>query len=67
MERADQLRAELEVVDLEAQLVKAKGEPKTCPTCGRVEPVKDTAKFRELKNKVREARRVAREAREANG
>jgi hypothetical protein len=53
--RADELRAELAMAELEDELVKLKkaksGDPK---------------KLREVKNRLREARRVSRQAREGN-
>ena len=64
MANGDELRAQLAVVELEEQLVKAKGERKRCSKCGRLELTKPDAKLTALKHKLREARRVARLARE---
>lgn len=66
MANGDQLRAELEVVELEEALAKAKKERPRCKTCGRLELNKsaDDKKFTALKEKLREARRVARLARD---
>ena len=53
MSRSDQLRAELEVAELEDQLVAAKANPKV-----------KADDLTELKNKVRAARQASRELRE---
>lgn len=65
MEHADVLRAELATAELEGKLAKAKGESKTCPECGRAVPTKQSAKLRDLKQEVREARQKSRDARAA--
>jgi hypothetical protein len=53
MSRADDLRAELELAELEDELVKAKANKKIDPD-----------ELRDIKNQVREARQTYRQARE---
>lgn len=53
MSRADDLRAELALAELEDELVAAKADDKTTD-----------AKFRDIKNKLREARAAHRQSRE---
>ena len=62
----DELRAQLKVVELEEKLAAAKKDRPRCKSCGRLAVNKsaDDGKFTALKDELREARRVAREARE---
>ena len=56
MAKADELRAQLDVVELEEELVKVKGKKGLDP---------GNKEHRKLKMELREARKKAREAREA--
>lgn len=60
MAKTDRLKAELKVAELEEQLVEVK-HPK-----GKGHRMKSDDDYRKLKLKLREARRVAREIREAD-
>ena len=63
MSRADQLRAELALAELEDELVAAKGKVERCEKCGR-RVTHDSPDLADLKARVRQARYEARLERE---